>query len=166
MTSATLEPVAAADAVLRMLGASDLDTTRAWRNHADSRTWFHSTALITPDEHLAWYRGYLAREDDYVFIVEVGGRPVAQAALYDIAHGSAEFGRLLVDPAERGRGLSHRVVALCLEVADGVLGLDEVHLEVQRGNHRAIRAYERAGFVADDDAVGRHDSLVMRRVRP
>jgi len=163
MTSATLEPVTSEDAVLRMLGPADLELTRAWRNHPQSREGFHSTAPIEPEQHLAWYRAYLERDDDFMFVMEVAGRPAAQAGLYDIAGGSAEFGRLLVDPAARGEGLSHRVVALCLLVADQTLGLDELHLEVKRANARAIRVYERAGFVLDADAAGRDDSLVMRR---
>jgi RimJ/RimL family protein N-acetyltransferase len=166
MTSATIAPVISEDAVLRMLDAADLRLTREWRNHAESRDAFHSTSLISPDGHLAWYDAYLHRDDDFVFIMEVGGRPVAQAAIYDVAARAGEFGRLLVDPAARGTGLSHRVIGLCLRVADETLQLDDLHLEVKPGNARAIRAYERAGFATDHGAVGQHGSMVMRRHRP
>jgi RimJ/RimL family protein N-acetyltransferase len=166
MTSATLGPITVDDTVLRMLGPADLPLTREWRNHAESRGAFHSTAVITPEQHLAWFEAYLQREDDFVFVRVVGGRPVAQAALYDVVGTAGEFGRLLVDPDVRGEGLSHRVIGLCLRVADETLGLDELHLEVKPENTRAIRAYERAGFVTDADAVGQHGSLVMRRRRP
>jgi RimJ/RimL family protein N-acetyltransferase len=166
MTSATLEPVTAADAVLRMLDESDLDTSLAWRNHADSRGGFHTSAIIQPDQHRAWYRAYLEREDDFVFILDVGGRPVAQAALYDVADGAAELGRVLVDPSARGLGHAHRVVALTLRVADEVLGLERLHLEVKGDNLRAIHVYERAGFIHDPETSGKHGSLVMRRERP
>lgn len=166
MTSVILGPVTAGDTVLRMLGAADLTLTREWRNHPESRDAFHSTAVITPEQHLGWFRSYLQKDDDFVFIMEVAGRPVAQAALYDVAGGSAEFGRLLVDPAARGEGLSHRVIALCLGIADETMRLDEVRLEVKPSNLRAITAYERAGFVADAGTPGQHGSLVMRRRRP
>lgn len=166
MTSAILKPITADDAVLRMLGSADLPLTREWRNHAESRGSFHSTSVITPERHLAWYQAYLERDDDFVFVMEVDARPVAQAALYDVAGRAAEFGRLLVDPAARGAGLSHRVIGLCLRIADEAIGLDHLYLEVKPENARAIRAYERAGFVTDVDAVGQHGSLVMRRHRP
>jgi RimJ/RimL family protein N-acetyltransferase len=83
-----------------------------------------------------------------------------------VAAGAAEFGRLLVDPAARGAGLSHRAIGLCLRIADEAIGLDHLYLEVKPDNERAIRAYERAGFVTDVEAVGQHGSLVMRRHRP
>jgi RimJ/RimL family protein N-acetyltransferase len=166
MTAGTIAPLVDADVSLRMLESTDLPATLAWRNHADSRAWFHSTDPITETQHRDWFARYLERDDDYVFVLDAGGVPVAQVSLYDIADGSAEFGRLLVDPAARGRGLSHRAIALCLRVADEVLLLERVHLEVKRDNVRAIRGYEVAGFRADDTRTGTHDSLVMERARP
>jgi RimJ/RimL family protein N-acetyltransferase len=165
MTAEVLSPIVDGDAELRMLTADDLPLTLAWRNHPDSRRWFHSTAPIAPDDHAAWFSRYLNRADDYVFVIEVAGEPVAQVALYDIANGTAEFGRMLVSPEARGRGISHRATKLCLRVADEVLGLSQTHLEVKRDNVRAIRAYEAAGFQAVQDADGLDGSLVMRRPR-
>jgi RimJ/RimL family protein N-acetyltransferase len=101
-----------------------------------------------------------------MFILEASGRAAAQVSLYDAAGGSAEFGRLLVDPAQRGRGLSHRAIALCLHIADDVLRLAEVHLEVKGDNLRAIRAYEAAGFIHDEARSGVGGSLVMTRNHP
>lgn len=166
MTSAGVAPLTVGDATLRMLTADDLPLTRAWRNHPDSRSGFHVSDEIGDEQHRAWFENYLRRDDDYVFVMEVAGRPAAQAALYDIADGAAEFGRLVVDPATRGVGLSHRVIDLTLAIADDTLDLAEVHLEVKPENARAIAAYERAGFVHDASAVGQHGSLVMRRTRP
>ncbi len=51
-----------------------------------------------------------------------------------------------VVPSYRGRGLSHRLMAETLAQAR-ILGLRAVQLEVLTTNTRAIRAYERAGFV-------------------
>jgi diamine N-acetyltransferase len=166
MTAEVLSPIVDGDAELRVLTAADLPLTLDWRNHPDSRPWFHSTAPITPDQHAAWFARYLERADDYVFVIEVAGEPVAQVALYDVADGTAEFGRLLVNPQARGRGISHRATQLCLRVADEVLGLTQTHLEVKRDNVRAIRAYEAAGFEAVEDADGTDGSLVMRRSTP
>jgi RimJ/RimL family protein N-acetyltransferase len=50
-------------------------------------------------------------------------------------------------------------------VADDVLALDHLRLEVKGDNLRAIRAYEAAGFIRDDTRVGAGDSLVMERNR-
>jgi RimJ/RimL family protein N-acetyltransferase len=166
MTSAELSPVVQDDAVLRLLIEADLPVTLGWRNHPESRGWFHSTGVISPDQHRQWFARYRERDDDYVFVLELAGTPVAQTALYDIAGGSAEFGRMLVDPDARGRGISHRAIALCLLVADGPLDLRELHLEVKSANARAISAYERAGFRLDRTADAPDGSIVMRRRRP
>lgn len=165
MTKAVVAPLVDGDTTIRPLERDDLPLTLAWRNHPESRAWFHSSDLIAPRQHEEWFGTYQDRPDDLVFIVEISQEPVAQVALYDIADGTAEFGRLLVDPDARGRGISHIATGLCLRVADEVLMLDEVHLEVKRDNSRAIVAYERAGFVADDETVGTAGSLVMRRIR-
>jgi RimJ/RimL family protein N-acetyltransferase len=161
VTAATPAPVVDGDATLRMLAAGDLAATMEWRNHPESRVWFHTTQELSAEQHAEWFRRYLERDDDYVMILEVDGAPVAQVALYDVLDGSAEFGRLLVDPAARGRGISHRAIALCLRFGVDVLGLHELHLEVKPDNVRAIAAYEAAGFRADDARVGTAGSLVM-----
>ncbi len=166
MTSAAVTPLVDGDATLRGLAAVDLETTRAWRNHPESRVWFHTTDEIAADQHAAWFRRYLSRDDDYVLILEVGGTPVAQAAFSEVRDGSAEFGRMLVDPEARGRGLSHRMIALCLRFATEALGLREIRLEVKPDNVRAIRAYEAAGFRADEARAGTEGSWVMVRRVP
>ncbi|PZQ89725.1 MAG: N-acetyltransferase [Leifsonia xyli] len=155
MTSVSIIPIEQGTARLRMLEAADLVTTLEWRNHPESRRWFLSTDLVTLESHENWFAGYLGRDDDYLFIVEDQGTPVAQVSLYRIRwdRGEAEFGRLLVAPAERGRGLSHLVTALCLRAAEQ-LGLGRLRLEVKVDNVRAIRGYERAGFRAAEGVSG------------
>lgn len=155
MTFSPLPVVDDGNIRLRPLREADLPVTRAWRNHPDSREWFLSTALVTEEGHEGWYRGYLGRTDDAVFIVEADGAPVAQVSLSDIAvaEGTAEFGRLLVDPDRRGQGISHLATALCIRAAEQ-LGLRVLTLEVKASNARALRAYERAGFVRAGEADG------------
>lgn len=163
MTSTLLAPLVDGDAILRPLLPTDLGTTLAWRNDPASARWFHSTAPVFPEDHREWFARYLRRETDYMFILEANGTPVAQTSLYGVEGDSAEFGRLLVDPFRRGQGLSHRAVALCLRIADDVLALKHLQLEVKPDNVRAIRVYEAAGFIRDADARGAGTSLVMRR---
>jgi RimJ/RimL family protein N-acetyltransferase len=166
VTAATPDPIVDGDATLRMLTTGDLPATMAWRNHPESRGWFHSTGEISAERHAEWFRRYLERDDDYVLILEIAGVPVAQVAVYDVSDGAAEFGRLLVDPAARGRGISHRAIALCLRFATDVLGVREIYLEVKRDNVRAIRAYEAAGFRVDESREGTDGSLAMLREIP
>lgn len=166
MTRKAIAPVVDGDAVLRLLEHADLADTMRWRNHADSRRWFHTSDPISGEQHRAWFDAYLQRADDYVFVLEIDGTRVAQASLYDVDATSAEFGRLLVDPTRRGAGVSHRAIALCLRVADDSLRLKRVHLEVKRANTRAIRAYANAGFRDIARPARAADSIVMERRVP
>lgn len=165
MTRRELAVVVDGDAVLRPLRAADLELTRQWRNDPDTRRWFHSSDPITADGHRAWFDSYLDTDDDFVFVAEVAGEPVGQVALSDITPQDAEFGRLVVDPARRGAGLSHRVILLCLRIADDEFRLPRVHLEVKPENDRAIRGYERAGFHPVEGVAGTGGAIVMERRR-
>jgi len=165
MKPQAVEPVVSDGFTLRTLAERDLPTTLEWRNHPDSRVWFLTTQEVSWETHQAWFAKYLDKVDDVVFVVDNGQEIVAQVALYDIADGHAEFGRLLVAPGARGLGLSHIAIDLCMRVADEQLGLESVVLEVRDDNHRAIAGYERAGFVRDDAARRAPDTVVFVRRR-
>lgn len=60
--------------------------------------------------------------------------------------GRANFARLAVSPAARGRGVGRQFVRLLLQAASERLPLDEAGLFVYRDNAVAIRCYEAAGF--------------------
>jgi len=165
MSDLGLEPVSEGAVTLRDLRASDLPATLSWRNDPRSRPWFHSDAVIEWESHLRWFRSYLGKAEDHVFVLEDEGRPVAQVSLYRIDGDSAEFGRLLVDPETRGKGYGGIASRLCLRLADEVLGLRIVHLEVKRTNSAAIKIYEALGFGIRPSATTPEDSVYMVRER-
>lgn len=146
MSAVAISPVSTGSWTLRSLRREDLPATLEWRNHEDSRRWFHSKEAIAWEAHVAWFERYEATSDDFVFILDEGTTPVAQVALRDVTHESAELGRCLVSPDHRGRGLAATMLTLCLRVAREQLGLSRVWLEVVDGNDRAIASYRRAGF--------------------
>lgn len=151
---------------LRELRESDLPATLAWRNDPRSRRWFHSDSVIEWDSHIAWFQRYLSSPDDHVFVLEDEGMVVAQVSLYGFEGDTAEFGRLLVDPEARGKGYGGIASRLCLQVADEVLGLRLVHLEVKATNASAISIYESLGFEVAPSRSTPADSLYMERRRP
>lgn len=166
MTSAAFAPIVDDNGELRLLEERDLPLTLSWRNHSDSRRWFHSAEIISDQQHRAWFQRYLERSDDYVFIFVNDELPVGQAAIYDIADGVATFGRVLVDPEQRRRGISHRLVAACLAAADTRLSIERLHLDVMLDNAAAIRVYEAAGFRIDESREAPQGSIAMSRERP
>lgn len=141
--------------------------TLAWRNQDHIRRWFLTSAVITPEQHRAWFEKYRERDDDFVFVIEETEtlrRPVGQAAIYriDRERRRAEFGRLMIgDPEAHGLGLAHLTTARLVEYAMTACGLREIYLEVLDANQRAITVYTDCGFAIE----GRHDGLVVMRRR-
>ena len=76
--------------------------------------------------------------------------------------GVARLGRVVVNPALRGRGLASAVVALACTEAQR-LGAAVVRLNVITANEPAIRAYTRAGFVAVEGESSRPGVTVIER---
>jgi len=84
---------------------------------------------------------------DRWFVIEAGGRGVGTITLYGFsADGrSAEWGRLVVDPEQRGQGHARRALALVVAHARE-LGVRTLRCEVLEGNPVAADLYRRAGF--------------------
>jgi RimJ/RimL family protein N-acetyltransferase len=70
--------------------------------------------------------------------IELGG--------IDQRNRSLRIGRVLLDPAVRGRGLGVAMMRRAVAVAFGQLGMHRVELAVFEVNPQAIACYERAGF--------------------
>jgi len=136
---------------LRLLTESDLPLTMAWRNKPRCRIAFRYAHLLSPAGHLAWFRSYLDRDDDFVFVIEekASRRPVGQIALYriDRKERTAELGRLMIgEDAALGRGFALEAIGLAGRAARS-LCLGRLTLEVKTGNEAALRLYLKAGFV-------------------
>jgi RimJ/RimL family protein N-acetyltransferase len=66
----------------------------------------------------------------------------------------AELGLFVGDPAEWGKGFGSEAAALLAGYGFRAQELDRIRLEVHADHHRAIRAYQRAGFRLDRAAPG------------
>jgi ribosomal protein S18 acetylase RimI-like enzyme len=80
--------------------------------------------------------------------------PLAYGEIWeDPDEDEAELARLIVDPAQRGRGIGHALATALLAEARRLGGVD-VCLRVVPDNEPALRAYAAAGFAratADED---------------
>lgn len=82
------------------------------------------------------------------------------------------LGHLIVDPAQRGRGLGAALARLLARRAFGELSARRVTLVVFRENRSAIRSYRRAGFIDDGfethafPAYDRVEDLLRMRAPP
>jgi diamine N-acetyltransferase len=166
MAKETVEPMVKDQVCLRLLEESDLPMTLAWRNQGHIRRWFVYSAEITPAQHADWFRKYIDREDDFVFIIEAGNpvrKPVGQVSIYQIdrAKKTAEFGRLMVgDPDAKGKGIARLATRMALEFGFSHLGLEVIYLEVFKDNGAAIHIYQSVGFAATHE----EDQLIAMQV--
>lgn len=90
-----------------------------------------------------WIESYFQRTDDYYFIIESqDGTPLGTIGIYDMADGSAEWGRWITLPGVLV-GLSSAI--LVHDIAFDQLGLHEVRGCVVSANERVISFHRRFG---------------------
>lgn len=148
---------------LKLLSSDDLPFTLQWRN--EFREWFNSTNMVSFEEHSQWYKNYLAKENDLVFLVQdKHGNRVGQAAVYNIdwQEKSGEFGRFLVNPDFAGKGYMGKSVQAMLQFCEDRLKLHSLYLQVKPHNERAIHIYKKAGFTVEASPEGQN--LMMSHV--
>jgi RimJ/RimL family protein N-acetyltransferase len=144
-----MPPIEKADVRLRLIERADLEMTLGWRNQ--NREWFLDSSVLSMDQHLAWFEQYLAREDDYVFIIErmPSNEPAGQISLYNIDKQTkkAEYGRLIIgDWSARRQGIAATATKTLIDYAFKNLGVETITLEVLENNFPAIALYRKCGF--------------------
>lgn len=105
--------------------------------------------VFTQDEVVGFLKQCVDAEDRYDFlIIAPNGRIIGESVINEIDAElkSANF-RIAIFQAEScSRGIGSWAIEKALEFAFSDLGLHRVELDVFSFNHRAIRAYEKAGF--------------------
>jgi RimJ/RimL family protein N-acetyltransferase len=92
-------------------------------------------------------------------IETIDGRLVGSTELrLEPARRKAEFGIVIGDRSQWGRGLGTEALRLVLAYAFGELELNRVELTTAEDNERAIRSYKKVGFVRE--GLKRQDRMV------
>ena len=122
---------------------TDLWTLRVWS--ADCYPgWPVAGKQIT-----ALYRGFAEQDPSFrALVAEENGVQVGQLILryLDQAHTTVHFGFVIVDPAQRGKGLGKRLLLQAMELAYGEMGAEKVELMVFTCNEKAHQCYRNLGF--------------------
>ena len=139
--------------VLRPFTEADADTI--WEIIQDPeviRFTFEPSTELTPEKLRSWYGSRSAQPDrlDLAVTDRESGELVGEVVLYewDPAARSCTF-RTLIGPRGRGRGIGTEATRLIVGHGFEQLGLHRIQLEVYGDNHRALRVYEKAGFVVE-----------------
>ncbi|MFC3799808.1 GNAT family N-acetyltransferase [Cohnella sp. GCM10012308] len=127
---------------------SDLEIMRIWRNSEWARFYFLNSTEISSEQQEKWYLSYLNKENDYMFMIIWEGQKVGVVALYnhDLQNKTIEFGRLLLVPEMRGKGIAKKVVFLLTDLSLNELEANRIVLEVLQTNKVAAKLYEKCGF--------------------
>lgn len=155
-----IQPLRNSKVMLRLLELRDLPKTLQWRNQ--NSQWFFHSERIPPSQHLAWFKNYIERDDDFVFIIVADRAPVGQCSIYNVHWDEhwADFGRLVIDARYRRHGLATAATKLLTTVALQDWGLQAIYLQTLGTNLIATKVYRACGFfpvqVSDD-------TITMRR---
>ena len=138
-----LRPPEAADAVARQALGSDPEIHRMFGG-SQSDLVPHSAQQAT-----GWLKGL--QEHPYAWIIEVGRRMIGEIRLdrLDMGDRRATLAIGIFDPEALGRGYGTEAIQLLLGHAFGEIGLHRVSLRVLAYNERAIRCYEKCGFIVE-----------------
>ncbi|MGW3284712.1 GNAT family N-acetyltransferase [Streptomyces sp. NPDC001002] len=162
MSDFSVKPVLTGErTVLRPFTAADADGI--WEIVQDPevvRFTFEPSTELTPERLRSWYGSRADAPDrlDLAVTDPTTGELLGEVVLYewDPAARSCTF-RTLIGPRGRGRGIGTEATRLIVGHGFEQLGLHRVELEVYGTNHRAIRVYEKVGFVVE--GVRREASL-------
>lgn len=100
---------------LRAISESDLENLRAWKNA--HRFAFFYQEIITPEQQQEWFRNYLTRAHDYMFIVECAGEPLGCMG-FRIIEQYADIYNVIRARVDQGKGAMSRALrVLCSFIA-------------------------------------------------
>ncbi len=127
---------------LRPLGAADAARIAGWPAYVGE-----FADLDYALRQNGWLREFQDKPGVHGFVAEESGEPVALTILARTGEAQAEF-RIALRADKIGSGLGRALACETLAMGFDTLGLSRIHLIVRKTNPRAIRLYERLGFVA------------------
>lgn len=145
--------------VLRPLDRADLPRCVAWFNDREVTYFLGREGPLTMEEEERWFANYKAKTDELIFAITVDARHIGNVGLHNIdrTNRRADVGILIGEKDLWSQGLGTDALRAVLRYAFGELRLNKVTLDVIDYNERAIRVYERLGFVRE--GVKREDIL-------
>jgi len=154
MSDFAVKPVLTGEkTVLRPFGEADADAI--WEIIQDPeviRFTFEPSTELTLERLRSWYGSRATQPDrlDLAVTAPDTGELLGEVVLHewDAAARSCTF-RTLIGPRGRGRGVGTEATRLVVGYAFEQLGLHRVQLEAYGHNHRALRVYEKVGFLVE-----------------
>lgn len=138
---------------LRLMTADDTDDIVCWRNSEKVKKRFIYQGTFTREGHENWIKTMVKTgKVVQLMICEFAtGKAVGSVYVRDIdeTHHKAEYGIFIGEDNARGKGYGTAAAKLMIRYCFEELQLHRLFLRVYADNVRAIRSYEKAGFVKE-----------------
>jgi RimJ/RimL family protein N-acetyltransferase len=143
-----LRPPRAGDEADRLAAGRDPELTRLYGGD------YHNVRPLTAEGAARWVEGLRqATWEDAAWVIEAGGRAVGTAGLKvqdpEVQQRSARYRIGIFNREYWDRGIGTEATRLVLRFGFEELHLHRIELRVVEYNVRAIRSYEKAGFVKE-----------------
>lgn len=162
------------DIYLRPMTEEDTERIVGWRNQQNVRKYFIYQADFTKEGHLKWLHEVVEKGHACQMMIcdKVSDMPLGSVYIRDIdnLHHKGEYGIFIGEESARGRGIGTQAAKLMVAYGFEQLGLHRIYLRALAGNDRALKSYEKAGFVREgylkDDVCinGRYADIVWMAV--
>lgn len=145
------EPLSGERVVLRPLEKEHLARCVKWFNDPDVTFFLGREEPLTIAEEERWFAEYRSKVDEEIYAIEVDGNHIGNVGLHGIdrANRKASLGIVIGEKEFWSKGLGSDAMHTVLRYAFERLRLHKVNLDVIDYNDRAIRVYERFGFVQE-----------------
>ena len=155
------EPIRGDRVVLRPLEREHLARCVKWFNDPEVTYFLGRDTPLTMSEEERWFKDYRSKVDEEIYAIEVDGNHIGNVGLHGIDRSNrrASIGIVIGEKEFWEKGLGTDAMRTALGYAFDRLGLHKVNLDVIEYNARAIRVYERCGFVREGV---RRDELYKR----
>lgn len=131
-------------------GSGEFEQVRIWRNIPENRRLFFTDHEILYDEHHAWGKKIIDDPDRCIYAIaeKNSDRLVGYISiLVNQCEKSVEFGLMIGELNDRGKGYAEEAETLLCNYVSTTFGLTTAVMEVFATNERAIRFYEKSGYV-------------------
>lgn len=144
------------DVALRTIAEPDCENLRQWKNA--NRFSFFFQGIITPAQQAEWFRDYMERPNDFMFIVQSDEQTVGCMGFRVLDGHSDVYNVILANPQMGGKGLMGKAMRLMCSFMVAHFP-PVVGARVLQSNP-AIRWYRKNGF----HEIAAHDTFVEMKL--
>jgi RimJ/RimL family protein N-acetyltransferase len=141
---------------LRRVERDDVRKYHEWVNDPEVTEGLTLFLPMSIEDEERWYQNTLSRDtQERPFSIEVrtgdGWRLIGNCSFFDIEREvrCGEIGIMIGDKSMWNQGLGTEAMTLLLRIGFETLNLNRIFLRVNSDNLRAIRSYEKAGFILE-----------------